>query len=178
MDRYPTETVLPVDPKLVVFVEKAYKLIYPFSNFDKDRVTHLEAIRKIKKQLDVLCGKEMNAVMVVIASALEFELTKDDNARSICARLRVKLDEAERVFTRNRDIIRRLRSPQSPRSPTRNHKVVLPTLSSQGLLPTVNSLPTMGSLPTIPTLSLGSPRGNLNSSRIVFPPGSPALTRK
>ena len=76
------------DDKL--FVEKAYKLVFPYSR-NLNNKTHSQAINDMFLQLNELCSERMLPVMLVIASALDFEPTPDDDAPTICTRFREKL---------------------------------------------------------------------------------------
>lgn len=76
------------DDKL--FVERAYKLVFPYSR-NMNNKTHSQAIGSMFRELDNLCNERMLPVILVIAAALDFDPTPDDNASTICARFKEKL---------------------------------------------------------------------------------------
>lgn len=128
---------LPRAMREAMFVERAYSLIYPFSDgFESAEITHLQAVNDIRKQLDVLCARGMTAVLVVISSALGLRPSEDDDHTTLCLKLKNKLNTAKNILELDERGYRNF--PEGPVSPR------------MGRLPS----PQMGRLPPV---DIGSP---------------------
>ena len=129
---------LPRAMREAMFVEQAYSLIYPFSDgFEDADITHFQAINAIRQQLDVLCGRGMTDVMVVISKALGLRPREGENAMTLCGKFGIKLDTAEHVLMLDEKGIRNIPEdvPSPTMSPRSYRNVPSPTMSPSPKMP-------------------------------------------